>query len=51
MILKCKECKAHAYQDQKYGDKMRVHNPMPPKNNIQYARCTVCEKVRVVQGE
>jgi ribosomal protein L37AE/L43A len=46
MILKCNECKPHPYQDQKYGEKMRVHNPKVSKNGIQQATCTVCGRVR-----
>ncbi len=38
-ILKC-SCK-HPYQDKKYGEGNRVHNPCQGKNNGKY-RCTSC---------
>lgn len=36
------ECKPHAYQDAKYGNRVRVMNPVTDKGNITGGRCTVC---------
>lgn len=46
MILKC-TCK-HQYQDDKYGQGMRVFNIIPPKKGISQEsyRCTVCGQVK-----
>ena len=45
IIKKCcnPDCK-HEYQDERYGLKMRVHNPLKGDTHTLY-RCTVCEKV------
>ena len=42
MILKC-DCK-HEYQDKKYGEGKRVHNPFPDNNGTTSYRCTICGK-------
>lgn len=42
MIAKCIGCKAHEYQDGKYGAKFRVLNANEKKGE---ATCTVCGKV------
>lgn len=45
MILKCK-CK-NEYQEKKYGNSLRVHNPCKKEpNKPQYWRCTVCLNVK-----
>lgn len=36
-ILKCPGCRPHGFQDTRYGDKMRVHNP-----GATELHCTVC---------
>ena len=42
MILFC-PCKPHPYQDTKYGQFMRVHNPAKADAENKPAwRCTVC---------
>lgn len=43
-----KQCTCtHEYQDQKYGDGIRVHNPLAKKKEQpQQWRCTVCKAVR-----
>jgi len=45
-IKKCR-C-ANAYQDKKYGKKMRVHNRTQQKSDksLQGWRCTVCKDVK-----
>ncbi len=42
MIKKC-SCK-NDYQDEKYGEGMRVQNPLKDPGKYGY-RCTVCSKV------
>lgn len=48
MVKKCKcgdyRSDAAAYQNEKYGDSMRVFNPRGGKNRGGY-RCTVCGEV------
>ena len=48
MILACETCIPHAYQDQKYGPRMRVHTRTKqgkaPK--VRRWRCTVCRQER-----
>lgn len=44
-ILHCPTCKKHKFQDETYGDKMRVHNPKASTKDGNW-RCTVCAKVR-----
>jgi len=44
-ILRCDSCKKHEYQDQKYGDMMRVHNPKASTKDGGW-RCTVCGRTR-----
>lgn len=39
-ILGC-SCK-HEYQDEKYGNQKRVHNPTGSPTKITGYRCTVC---------
>ena len=47
LVLRCPSCRPHSYQDKRYGDHMRVHNPKAPKiNHPQEYRCTVCETIR-----
>jgi len=41
-VKKC-SCRSE-YQDQKYGQGMRVHNTVKVKSGTEY-RCTVCGKV------
>jgi hypothetical protein len=44
MIKRC-VCQ-HRFQDKRYGDKMRVKNPVAKKQGFpQEYRCTVCGKV------
>lgn len=47
VIRPCPSCVPHAFQDKKYGDKMRVKNPC--KNNAA-VRCTVCGKEEGLGG-
>jgi hypothetical protein len=50
VIMRC-TCK-HAFQDQRYGAQMRVHNVMAGKTTTVRARCTICCTVRdVVQQQ
>jgi hypothetical protein len=42
-IVRCNGCKAHAFQDNKYGSFMRVANSCGTGDNIKW-RCTVCGK-------
>lgn len=42
--LRC-NCK-HPYQDEKYGNYMRVHNPVLTKSGSQEYKCTVCNSIR-----
>ncbi len=43
MILKCETCPPHPFQDEKYGEKMRVHNPGKSKQKDRTRWiCTVC---------
>ncbi len=43
MILKCPSCLPHDYQDAKYGNTMRVHNPGKAKEKGRTRWiCTVC---------
>jgi len=47
MILECKDCNPHKFQDVTYGKNKRVHNEMKIKNtrtNDRNYRCTVCGK-------
>ena len=41
IVKPCLGCKPHAYQDNKYGDKLRVHNTTKSDKD---KRCTVCGK-------
>lgn len=44
MMVKILQCSCeHAYQDEKYGKKMRVHNSRVKQDEY---RCTVCGTVR-----
>jgi hypothetical protein len=50
MIKKCNKCKdyrcaAAVFQDEKYGEGMRVHNKFKSGNETK-GRCTVCEEER-----
>lgn len=43
MIMKCKTCRPHAFQDRVYGHRMRVFNPQTKGGTrITGFRCTVC---------
>jgi ribosomal protein L37AE/L43A len=44
MLKKC-TCK-DAYQDKRYGKRVRVHNAMTDKKKPQEYRCTKCGAVR-----
>ena len=41
MVMECKNCKPHPFQDQKYGNRKRVHNKTKKSEGTVY-RCTVC---------
>ncbi|MCK9568937.1 hypothetical protein M0R72_08350 [Candidatus Pacearchaeota archaeon] len=46
-LAKC-DCK-NAYQDEKYGQNIRVHNLMAKsKETTKMGRCTVCSKERAI---
>jgi len=45
IISKCEKCKNHPFQDQKYGEKMRVFNVGGNKDAVKYY-CTVCGKTK-----
>ena len=42
MIRHCPNCKSHDFQDQKYGNKMRVYTKGTKKEHKSV--CSVCEK-------
>jgi len=42
MIVYCKKCKSHPYQDKKYGKNKRVHNKGKAVGVQHKYRCTVC---------
>lgn len=45
-IKSCSGCRPDPYQDRKYGDKQRVHNPCNPKTGGGW-RCTICGNERL----
>jgi hypothetical protein len=43
VIQKCPDCKPHSFQDARYGEKVRVMNPLKKAaGEQQKVRCTVC---------
>jgi len=44
-VTKCTNCRPNAFQDQTYGDKMRVHNKAGGPNAGDKWRCTCCGNV------
>lgn len=51
MIQKCPNCKPHSFQDTRYGEKVRVMNPLKKVlEQQQEVRCTICGAVAKSTG-
>ena len=44
-ILACKSCRPHAFQDEKYGVGMRLHNQTREQDGKVW-RCSVCSSTK-----